>query len=188
MVPGGGARHDVEFHGFSGIHRLQEFQPVAERVLRVEPVISRQQLVIDAPAELGRIRIDAAKIRDCVNNLLLNAIKFTPDGGRIELAARRTPGDAAHIRVTDAGVGIDAASLPRLLQPFFTGFDHRHHSSGRFEFGARGMGLGLSTVKAFVEMHGGTVEVASEPGRGTTVEITLPDGGGPGAHRARPPT
>ena len=59
-------------------------------------------------------------------------------------------------------------------EPFFTGYDVSHHSSGQFEHGRRGLGLGLSVVKAFIEMHGGTVRVDTEVGRGTTFTITLP--------------
>ena len=80
------------------------------------------------------------------------------------MAARRTAEGGAEVRVSDTGVGIDPASLPHVFEPFFTAFDVSKHSSGEFEFGRRGLGLGLSLVKGFVEMHGGTVSAASEPG------------------------
>jgi signal transduction histidine kinase len=64
--------------------------------------------------------------------------------------------------------------LEKLFQPFFTGYDVSHHSSGQYEHGRRGLGLGLSVVKAFIELHGGTVGVETEIGRGTTFTITLP--------------
>jgi signal transduction histidine kinase len=135
----------------------------------------RQQTLVRAwPADLGTIHVEAAKVRDSINHLLLNAIKFTPDGGRVTVAADRTGDGAIAIRVGDTGTGIDAATLPRIFDPFFTGFDTRHHSSGKFEFGRRGLGLGLSIVKRFAEMHGGRLEVESEPGRGTTFTLTLP--------------
>jgi signal transduction histidine kinase len=76
--------------------------------------------------------------------------------------------------VTDSGVGIDAASLPRIFDPFFTRFDVSRHSSGDFEFNRRGLGLGLSMVKLFVEMHGGRLDVHSQLGQGSTFTIVLP--------------
>jgi len=142
-------------------------------------VTRRQTLLVDVPDELGDLPLDEEKIRDAVNHLLLNAIKFTPDGGTITVGARRAeakPGEqaGATIWVSDTGVGLDAGSVGRVFDRFFTSFDVSHHSSGHFEYGKKGLGLGLSVVKAFVEMHGGTVSVESEPGKGTTFTIQLP--------------
>ena len=144
--------------------------------------LRKQTLSVDVPPDLGTADVEGAKVRDSLNHLLLNAIKFTPDGGRITLSAQRLQphagpdltGDAIRIRVADTGAGIDAASRAKLFEPFFTGFDVSRHSSGQFEHGRRGLGLGLSVVKAFIEMHGGTVRVDTEVGRGTTFTITLP--------------
>jgi signal transduction histidine kinase len=146
-----------------------------EAAEEVRPFVDlrRQELTLDLAADLGSLDIEPGKIRDSVGHLLLNAIKFTPDGGTIRLTAGRTP-EGVTIAVTDSGVGIDAQSLPRVFEPFFTSFDVSRHSSGQFEYGRRGIGLGLSVVKAFVEMHGGRVEVASEVGRGSTFTIRLP--------------
>jgi signal transduction histidine kinase len=134
----------------------------------------RQQLALDLAPGLGTMALEPGKIRDGLEHLLLNAIKFTPDGGTIRLAARRTDDGGAEIRVSDTGVGIDRASLPHLFEPFFTALDVSGHASGEFEFGGRGLGLGLSLVRAFVEMHGGRVSATSEPGRGSTFTVTLP--------------
>lgn len=142
--------------------------------------IRRQKLVRDYPPDLGTMALDAAKIRDCLNHLLLNAIKFTPDQGTVTLGARRSRDGGAEIRLRDTGVGIDAASLPRLFEPFFTGFDVSQHSSGQFEHGRKGLGLGLSVVKAFAEMHGGSVDVESRPQQGTTFTLCLPGDRGHG--------
>jgi signal transduction histidine kinase len=150
-------------------------QEAAEDV-RPFVVLRRQQLQLDLPADLGRINVESGKIRDSVGHLLLNAIKFTPDEGRICLAARRTPEGGTTITVSDNGVGIDEQSLKRIFEPFFTSFDVSRHSSGQFEYGRRGLGLGLSVVDAFVKLHGGKVKVDSEPGKGTTFTITLPNG------------
>lgn len=135
-----------------------------------------QTLALDVAPNLGSIAVEGPRIRDAVNHLLLNAIKFTPDGGRIGLGASRTSDGGAAIRVSDTGAGIDAAAREKLFEPFFTGFDVSHHSSGVFEHGRKGLGLGLSVVKAFVESHGGRIDVDSEAGRGTTFTITLPPG------------
>jgi signal transduction histidine kinase len=126
------------------------------------------------PAELCVRSIDAEKIRDCVNHLLLNAIKFTPDRGTVTVEARCDDAGRAVVKVTDTGSGIDPAHLPRIGEAFFTGYDVTHHASGHFEHGRQGLGLGLSVVKAFVALHAGEFDIQSELGKGTTVTITLP--------------
>lgn len=136
--------------------------------------LRKQTLRQDWPADLGTIQADQPKLRDCINHLLLNAIKFTPDGGTIRLSAGRTADNGVEIMVTDTGVGMNAESLKRLFEPFFTGFDVSRHSTGTYEYGRKGIGLGLSTVRAFVEMHGGKVIGHSEEGKGSTFTITLP--------------
>ncbi|MBV8781756.1 MAG: hybrid sensor histidine kinase/response regulator [Phycisphaerae bacterium] len=123
---------------------------------------------------LGSAQIDPAQIRDCLNHLLLNAIKFTPDGGQIELAAKRLPDEQLEIKVIDSGDGMSAEVASHLFEPFFTGFDVSRHSTGKFEYGRKGLGLGLSVVKAFVTMHGGQVSVQSELGHGSTFTVVLP--------------
>jgi signal transduction histidine kinase len=145
----------------------------------VRPFVEQrhQQLTVQTAPDLGAASIDAGKIRDALNHLLLNAIKFTPDGGTIALAAQRID-QSIELSVTDSGVGIDPTNLSRIFEPFFTGFDVSRHSSGIFEFGKKGLGLGLSVVKAFVQMHGGQVAVQSVVGGGTTFTIRLPDSHG----------
>src|SRR5262249_15310193 len=143
----------------------------------VQPFVEqrRQELTLELASDLGTLHVEAAKIRDSIDHLLLNAIKFTPDKGQIGLRARRTPSRAIEIQVRDTGVGIEPASLPHIFEPFFTRFDVSRHASGHYEFDRRGLGLGLSLVKAFIEMHGGEIEVESTPGQGTTFTVTLPD-------------
>ena len=143
--------------------------------------IRNQTLNVDVPDDLGTIAIEEDRIRDSINHLLLNAIKFTADGGQVTLSASRTAGTDgdAVVRVTDTGCGIDSACQARLFEPFFTGYDVSHHSSGHYEHGRKGLGLGLSVVKAFVEMHGGRIDVDSQPDRGTTFTLTLPSSRSP---------
>ena len=133
-----------------------------------------QKLETDIAGDLGTMSVEEEKIRDCVFQLLVNAIKFTPDGGTIRVSAKRLAGGGAEIQVSDTGLGIDPASLAHVFDPFFTRFDVSRHASGVCEFDRRGLGLGLSLVKAFVELHGGGVKVDSEVNRGSTFTMTLP--------------
>lgn len=133
-----------------------------------------QRLSLEAIGELGSAEIDRDKIADVLTNLIVNAIKFTPDGGTISLKAETLPDDRVQFTVADQGVGIDHQDRKHIFEPFFTGYDTLHHSSGDFQFGKRGIGLGLSLVKTFVDLHHGTVEFESEPGRGSSFRVTLP--------------
>jgi signal transduction histidine kinase len=116
----------------------------------------------DVVAEADRVRIEQVAA-----NLLDNAVKYTPSGGSVTIDAARED-DRALLRVRDTGVGIPAAELPRIWDRLFRG------DASRTE---RGVGLGLSLVKAIVEAHGGTVGVTSEVGRGTTFTVSLPQSG-----------
>jgi PAS domain S-box-containing protein len=121
----------------------------------------------EVPADLPVLSADPQRIAQVVRNLLSNAIKFTPDGGHVWLRARLDGPDDVRCEVTDTGVGIAKADLPKLFQRFGQ-LDMSNTRS------APGTGLGLSIVKAFVEAHGGRVGVESEPGRGSTFWFTLP--------------
>ena len=79
------------------------------------------------------------------------------------------------ISIIDSGCGIDESELKHYGEAFFTGYDVTRHSSGTYEHGRRGLGLGASVVKKFVEMHGGRVQINSKVGQGTTATITLPE-------------
>ena len=147
--------------------------------------LRQQTLQVAIPADLGKLNVEPDKIRDSLSQLLINAIKFTPNGGAIRLSAARTdlPSPSGRgvgvdgklqILVTDTGMGIEPDCLGKIFEPFFTRYDVSRHSSGTFEYDKRGLGLGLSVAKAFVEMHGGTLTVASELGKGTTFTLELP--------------
>jgi CheY-like chemotaxis protein/anti-sigma regulatory factor (Ser/Thr protein kinase) len=110
---------------------------------------------------------DSTRLQQVVWNLLTNAVKFTPEGGRVELRMEGTADDI-RIAVSDTGKGVEPEFLPFV----FDRFRQADSSSGR-RYG--GLGLGLSIVKHLVELHGGTITAASEgAGRGTTLTITLP--------------
>jgi signal transduction histidine kinase len=162
----------------SGIERT----PVPSRELldavhsEVTPFLSkrRQSLTIDVSPHDAIIDVDRGKMHDVIWNLVMNAIKFSPDGAVIEIASRAQPGGSVHIEVADAGLGISQRDLPHIFDPFFSTFDTLHHSSGSFEYGKRGLGMGLAIVKKFVEMHGGTVQVKSRLPRGTSFVVEIP--------------
>ncbi|MDX6556598.1 MAG: hypothetical protein QOD86_2793 [Miltoncostaeaceae bacterium] len=112
---------------------------------------------------------DADRIAQVLDNLVSNALKFTPSGGRVDVRLRRERG-AAVIEVADTGVGIPAGELESLFQRFF-----RASTATRDKIA--GVGLGLSIAKAIVEAHGGAIEVESEEGAGATFRVRLPLGG-----------
>jgi signal transduction histidine kinase len=99
-------------------------------------------------------------------NLLSNAVKFTPDGGRIDVRATSTA-NAIELAVRDTGIGIAAADQATVFEEFRQ--VGRHYTSKQ-----EGTGLGLALTRRFVELHGGTIRVESEPGKGSTFTFTLP--------------
>jgi signal transduction histidine kinase len=117
--------------------------------------------------------VDPQWLRHALMALLTNAVRWTPDGGRVAVSLDRH-GDGVDIAVRDTGAGIAAQHLPQLFEPFSAaGGDLLLHGSGRYEFGARGLGLGLATVRAIAAAHGGTVTVESALGAGSTFRLTL---------------
>jgi PAS domain S-box-containing protein len=116
-------------------------------------------------ARLGSVRADERKIRQVILNLLSNAIKFTPEGGRIGVHARPVDG-CLEVAVSDTGVGI----APEHQQAVFEEFRQVGESQAKYE----GTGLGLALCRKFVELHGGTISVQSELGRGSTFRFRVP--------------
>lgn len=134
----------------------------------------RQTLSLSLADGLAPIRADAEKLRAAFLAVLLNAVKFTPDGGTI---AVRLEGDDAsrRVEVEDSGIGIEPGELPLVFEKFYAGAEAAHHSSGRYQFKSRGAGLGLAIAKGHVEAHGGTLVAASAgAGRGATFRFVLP--------------
>jgi heavy metal sensor kinase len=120
--------------------------------------------------DAGRVFGNAARLRQAVNNLLDNAIKFTDVGGRVRIDLEAVAGERrVRLRVGDSGIGIAPQDVPFVFDRFFRG------GKGREREGAsRGTGLGLAITKAVIEEHGGTIDVESELGRGSTFTVTLP--------------
>ena len=127
----------------------------------------RLTLNFDCPLDIGWIVADERRLKQVLFNLISNAVKFTPAGGMITLAAQRD-GEAVVFTVADTGVGIAQAEQPRVFDSFMRG--------NQPEARQIGAGLGLSLVKKFVELHGGRVEMVSVPGEGTTITVRVPTG------------
>ena len=114
----------------------------------------------DCPPDIGTIVADERRLKQVLFNLVSNAIKFSHSGNRITLSARRTP-DELVLAVADTGIGIPPEDQARVFEKF---------ERGR----GGGAGLGLSLVRSFIDLHGGRVEIDSEPSQGTTVRCYLP--------------
>jgi PAS domain S-box-containing protein len=137
--------------------QVDQFRPSAAR-LGVELCCE----VSPGPQTVG----DADRVGTVIDNLLANALKFTPEGGRVTVSAVPVA-DAWEVTVTDTGRGIDAADLPRVFDPFFRTADAEHD-------GLPGSGLGLAVARALVDGHGGTISVTSTPGAGSEFLVRLP--------------
>ena len=140
------------------------------------PIVVARQLTLQCNVEeaLPALNADPLWLERALFNLLSNAVRFTPDGGVIRLAARVTQG-AVEISVSDTGIGIDAQLLDVVFEPLSAaGGDIQLHTSGRFEFGARGLGLGLAITKEIIAHHGGSIAVCSGSGVGSRFTVTLP--------------
>jgi signal transduction histidine kinase len=120
-------------------------------------------LLAEAPPSPVRLRCDRAWMELALSNLLDNAIKFTPAGGRVVIGAEET-GDSVRLWVQDSGQGIHPEDLPHIFERFYRG--RNNHSDGS--------GLGLAIVQSVVHAHGGRVSVESQPGAGSVFAIELP--------------
>jgi signal transduction histidine kinase len=124
-------------------------------------------LTIEVPAELPRLRADARGLRQILDNLLGNAVKFTPAGGTVRVSAWASADAGFVLQVADSGIGMALKDIPVALAPF-----------GQVENALRqryeGSGLGLPLTKALVELHAGSFDLQSEPGAGTKVTLRFP--------------
>jgi signal transduction histidine kinase len=159
-------------------------------IVKEKAASRRIRLEVDAADDIGVIHADARKLKQILYNLLSNAVKFTPDGGRVTLHARRVPRSAVGRRsgawmsrslpladsdfaeflelgVTDDGIGIATEGLERLFTPF-------GQIDGRLSRAFQGTGLGLSLVREFAALHGGSVAVESAAGEGSRFVVWLP--------------
>jgi signal transduction histidine kinase len=123
-------------------------------------------LEVQADGTLPPVRVDEEQMARVLDNLVTNALRYTPAGGRIALGAADTPGGVA-ITVRDTGSGIAPGELPHVFERFYRADPSRQQATG-------GSGLGLAIVHSIVTAHGGQVTVASAPGQGTCFTVTLP--------------
>jgi signal transduction histidine kinase len=117
--------------------------------------------------EVGEMRADERKFKQIMLNLLTNAVKFTPDGGKVDVHARWVEG-VLEVSVADTGIGIAPEDQAAVFEEFRQ--VGRHYTNKQ-----EGTGLGLTLTKRFVELHGGALTLQSEPGRGSTFTFTLPN-------------
>ena len=140
---------------------------LAERVVqRFRTQTDKHDIATRFPPDFPTVRGDPRRLEQVLNNLVSNAIKYSPDGGRIRIRGRVRP-DEVVVTVTDEGIGIPAPEQSRIFEPFYRVDD----PTGRR---AEGVGLGLYLAKAIVEAHGGRIWVESEPGKGSAFSFTLP--------------
>lgn len=130
-----------------------------------EAVENGLELILDLPDQLPRVVGDRQQLKRALLNLLNNAVKFNSPGGSITIRASRS-GKKIHASILDTGLGIPEESLSRIFEKFYRVPDHRDQVPGT--------GLGLSVVKQIIQDHGGSIEVNSIVGKGTSFQITLP--------------
>jgi signal transduction histidine kinase len=154
-------------HGMMQLHReRRSVSQLLENVLEVYRLVAEEKKIeitafCDGPCEA---EVDPNRIQQALANLLDNAVKYTGEGGRVSIECSSSNG-TVQVRIKDTGIGIPAAEQPRIWDRLYRGDKSR---------GQRGLGLGLSLVKAVVEAHGGRVTVQSTEGSGSEFSVSLP--------------
>jgi two-component system cell cycle sensor histidine kinase PleC len=149
---------------------LRDVADDAVRLMRNRAETAGLQLVIDLP-DLPEIEADYRALKQILLNLLSNALKFTPRGGKVTIVGRPLRdgmgAECVRLGVQDTGIGISREDLDRLARPFEQ-VESQHSKT------QQGTGLGLALTKSLAEMHGGSLQIDSEPGQGTLVSVILP--------------
>ncbi|MEX1317240.1 MAG: histidine kinase, partial [Synechococcaceae cyanobacterium] len=160
----GSTRWEALFHP----QRLNLGTVAAETILELEKLwVGRDlRLVTDIPADLPDVHADGRRMRQVLLNLLENAFKYTPDGGRVSLALLHRTSQWLQVSVCDSGPGIPAAEQQRIFQDRV----RLPQTSGT----TSGYGVGLSVCRRIAEVHGGRIWVVSEPGEGACFHVTVP--------------
>ena len=147
--------------------RLTDVAEDCHRLLRLKADAKGLQLVEDYDPDLPPVWVDQRAMRQIVLNLLSNALKFTPKGGRITVTIAQTSDGGQWLSVRDTGPGIPEDEIPKVLQAFGQGSLAHQTAEG-------GTGLGLPIVQNLIELHGGTFELRSELRKGTEAIVLLP--------------
>jgi two-component system cell cycle sensor histidine kinase PleC len=146
---------------------LRDIADAAVAVLSQTIADKNQMLDVRLPSDLPMLCVDGKRIKQILTNLLSNAGKFTPLGGRIILVAQRMPDGGATIAVADTGLGMSPDQIAVAIKPFSQIQEHLARTQ-------EGAGLGLPIARGLARLHGGDLHVESRPDRGTTVFLTLP--------------
>lgn len=147
----------------ASLSEVQLDEQLREVIVRLEPIWSAKNMPLDLHLDAVRIQTDADLLVQVWINLIQNAIKFSGEGGPLEITVRRT--DAAEVEITDHGIGMDEATLSRVFDRFYQADSSRSHE---------GVGLGLCLVKRILDILGGEIKIRSQKGAGTTVRVRLP--------------
>lgn len=159
----------IEVGSTSLHHQLTDMERLlAEVVRKVRPQMERKKIAfeVDVPAKLPELVVDKDKITVALVNLLGNAAKYTPEGGRVRFHVEATEA-ALRIDVEDTGIGISAQELPKVFEKFYRSSDTKVREQ-------TGSGLGLSLTNEIVRLHGGKITVQSEVNKGSIFTVTLP--------------
>ena len=149
--------------------QILEVVPFVNEVVRLNSLLAQKKGIVleqHYSGELDRVRCDRHKLKQVMNNLISNAIKFSPQGGVVSLSVCGS-GSEMRVEVRDQGVGIPANEQERLFKPF-------GRSSARATGGEKSTGLGLAISRRIVESHGGKIGVDSTPGSGSIFWFTIP--------------
>jgi signal transduction histidine kinase len=155
----------------AGVLKLEKRQVelsaiVADAIERAGLLALKKRIAIEQDIESGTVAADPDLLQFAIYNLLVNAVKYSPDGSSIRIRLQSI-GQAACLVVSDRGCGIEPAERERIFEPFYRTKKHQDDAHG-------GSGVGLALVKEIVSQHGGRIEVQSEPGKGSTFSIFLP--------------
>jgi signal transduction histidine kinase len=175
------------FHLLSIIQEILDFSrlevgklTLSEETVRLAETVDSSLRLVRKQAEAKRIALvhtldttikltaDATKLRQICTNLVSNAVKFTPAGGRVDVVCGRDADETPYVRVSDTGVGMTPEEIELALKPFM------RVATSPYVAKEGGIGLGLPISKALVELHGGQLTIVSRPGEGTTMTVRLP--------------